>query len=84
MAAEAYRKKVDTVQFAALMGGIAEAIAGGDANAINLASQAGANAAATSSIQSQAHRPAGAPAVPPMLDLSTIMLSRLTPAIRLR
>ncbi|MBB3179963.1 filamentous hemagglutinin N-terminal domain-containing protein [Variovorax sp. Sphag1AA] len=46
MAAEAYGRQIDTVQFAAMMSAIAAAIAGGDATQINLASQAGANAAA--------------------------------------
>ncbi|MEJ8820415.1 DUF637 domain-containing protein, partial [Variovorax humicola] len=46
MAAEAYGRQIDTTQFAAMLGGIAVAIAGGDATQINLASQAGANAAA--------------------------------------
>ena len=46
MAAEAYGRQIDTTQFAAMLGGIAVAIAGGDASQINLASQAAANAAA--------------------------------------
>ena len=46
IAAEAYGKRSDTVQFAAMMSAIAVAITGGDAAQINLGSQAGANAAA--------------------------------------
>ncbi|MDO8768060.1 MAG: DUF637 domain-containing protein, partial [Burkholderiaceae bacterium] len=46
MAAEAYGRRADTVEFAAMISGIAAAVAGGDASQINLASQAGANAAA--------------------------------------
>ncbi len=45
MAAEAYGRQADTEQFAAMLSGIAGAIAGLDATQINLASQAGANAA---------------------------------------
>jgi filamentous hemagglutinin len=43
----------DTVQFAAMMGGIAAALAGLDATEINLASQAGANAAANNWLATQ-------------------------------
>lgn len=46
LSAELYGTQVDTVQFASMMAGIASAMAGGDAAAINLASQTGANAAA--------------------------------------
>ena len=46
MAAEAYGKKSDTTQFAAMVAGIAAATTGASAAEINLASQAGANAAA--------------------------------------
>lgn len=46
LSAELYGTQIDTVQFASMMAGIAAAIAGGDAAAINLASQTGANAAA--------------------------------------
>jgi filamentous hemagglutinin len=46
MAAETYGRQADTVQLAAMVSGIAAAIAGGDAAQINLASQAGGNAAA--------------------------------------
>ena len=44
--AEWYGKRDDTVQFAAMMSAIGAAVAGGDASQINLASQAGGNAAA--------------------------------------
>jgi hypothetical protein len=53
LAAQAYGKQPDTVQFAAMMSGIAVAIAGGDANQINLGSQAGANAAANNYLNHQ-------------------------------
>ncbi|VTU29278.1 hypothetical protein H4CHR_02372 [Variovorax sp. PBS-H4] len=46
LAAEGYGRRDDTVQFAALMSGLAVAVTGGDASQINLASQAGSNAAA--------------------------------------
>ncbi|MET3444036.1 filamentous hemagglutinin [Variovorax paradoxus] len=46
IAAEAYGRKADTVQFAAMMSALAVAITGGDAAQINLGSQAGSNAAA--------------------------------------
>ncbi|WP_454909647.1 hemagglutinin repeat-containing protein [Variovorax gossypii] len=46
LAAEAYGRQTDTVQFAAMISGLAVAIAGGDASQINLGSQAGGNAAA--------------------------------------
>ena len=46
MAAEAYCKRADTVEFAAMISAIAATVAGGDASQITLASQAGANAAA--------------------------------------
>ncbi|SDC49890.1 filamentous hemagglutinin family N-terminal domain-containing protein [Variovorax sp. CF079] len=46
IAAEAYGRQADTVQFAGLMSGLAVAIAGGDASQINIGSQAGSNAAA--------------------------------------
>jgi filamentous hemagglutinin len=46
MAAEAYGKQADTVQFAAMISAMAAAITGGDAAQINLASAAGGNAAA--------------------------------------
>ncbi|MDM0030484.1 toxin C-terminal domain-containing protein [Variovorax sp. J31P216] len=46
LSAELYGRDFDTVQFAAMMSSIAAAAAGGDANQINLAGQAGANAAA--------------------------------------
>ncbi len=45
-AAEAYGRRADTTQFAALISGLAVAITGGDAAQINLGSQAGSNAAA--------------------------------------
>ena len=46
LAAEAYGKRPDTVEFAAMISGIGAALAGGDAAQISLASSAGANAAA--------------------------------------
>ena len=46
MAAEAYGKKSDTTQFAAMVAGIAAATTGASAEEVNLAGQAGANAAA--------------------------------------
>jgi filamentous hemagglutinin len=46
ISAEAYGKKSDTVEFAAMVSGIGAALAGGDAAQISLASSAGANAAA--------------------------------------
>lgn len=46
MAAETYGRRADTVQFAAMVSGIAAALTGADAAQINLASQAGSNAAA--------------------------------------
>lgn len=46
LAAEAYGRRSDTVQFAAMVAGLAVAITGGDASQINLGSQAGGNAAA--------------------------------------
>ncbi|WP_307574737.1 DUF637 domain-containing protein [Variovorax paradoxus] len=46
IAAEAYGRQADTVQFAAMMSALAVAITGGDAAQINLGSQAGSNAAA--------------------------------------
>lgn len=46
LAAETYGKRADTTQFAAMISGLAVAIAGGDAAQINLGSQAGSNAAA--------------------------------------
>ena len=46
LAAEAYGRKDDTVQLASMIGGIAVAVAEGDARQINLGSQAGGNAAA--------------------------------------
>ncbi|MGF6525221.1 hypothetical protein [Variovorax sp. PvP013] len=46
MAAEAYGRRNDTTQFASMMGGIAAALGGADAQEANVASQAGANAAA--------------------------------------
>ena len=46
LAATAYGGHTDTVQFAAMISGLAVAIAGGDARQINLGSQAGGNAAA--------------------------------------
>jgi hypothetical protein len=46
MAAEAYGKQADTVQFAAMISAMAAAITGADAAQINLASAAGGNAAA--------------------------------------
>ena len=46
LAAEGYGRQPDTVQFATMISSIAAAIAGGDANEIHLAGQAGANAAA--------------------------------------
>lgn len=46
IAAEGYGRKIDTVQFAAMVSGIAAAIAGLDADQIKTASQTGANAAA--------------------------------------
>jgi len=45
MAAQAYGRRDDTVQFAALVSGLAVAVTGGDAGQINVGSQAGANAA---------------------------------------
>lgn len=55
LAAEAYGRKNDTVQLASMIGGIAVAVAGGDASQINLGSQAGGNAAANNYL---AHNPA--------------------------
>ncbi|VTU18932.1 Filamentous hemagglutinin [Variovorax sp. PBS-H4] len=55
LAAEGYGRRDDTVQFAALMSGLAVAVTGGDASQINLASQAGSNAAANNYL---AHNPA--------------------------
>jgi filamentous hemagglutinin len=46
LAAQAYGRQVDTTQFAAVVGGLAVALTGGDAAQINLGSQAGSNAAA--------------------------------------
>jgi hypothetical protein len=46
MAAEAYGAQGNTVEFANMMASLAMAIAGGDASQIQLAGQAGANAAA--------------------------------------
>jgi len=46
LSAEAYGKKSDTVEFAAMVSGMGAALAGGDAAQISLASSAGANAAA--------------------------------------
>jgi filamentous hemagglutinin len=46
LAAEAYGRRDDTVQFAALVSGLAVAVTGGDASQINIGSQAGGNAAA--------------------------------------
>ena len=46
MAAEAYGKKSDTTQFAAMVAGIAAATTGASAEEVNLAGQAGGNAAA--------------------------------------
>jgi filamentous hemagglutinin len=46
LAAEVYGRQADTVEFAAMMAGIAVAITGADASQINLGSQAGSNAAA--------------------------------------
>ncbi|PSL86388.1 hypothetical protein C7T35_02775, partial [Variovorax sp. WS11] len=46
LAAEAYGRRNDTVQFAALVSGLAVAVTGGDASQINIGSQAGGNAAA--------------------------------------
>ncbi|MBA3595722.1 MAG: DUF637 domain-containing protein, partial [Polaromonas sp.] len=46
MAAEAYGRHPDTAQFAGMISAIAAAVAGGNAEQINLASAAGANAAA--------------------------------------
>ncbi|MDR6539780.1 DUF637 domain-containing protein, partial [Variovorax soli] len=46
IAAEAYGRQADTVQFAAMVSGIAVAITGGDASQISIGSQAGSNAAA--------------------------------------
>jgi filamentous hemagglutinin len=45
-AAETYGRQADTVQFAAMIAGLAVAITGADASQINLGSQAGSNAAA--------------------------------------
>ncbi|MGJ7580839.1 DUF637 domain-containing protein [Variovorax sp. RHLX14] len=50
---QAINSQGDTVQFAAMMGGIAVAITGGDAAAINLASQAAANTAANNWLATQ-------------------------------
>ncbi|OUM03382.1 DUF637 domain-containing protein [Variovorax sp. JS1663] len=46
IAAETYGRQADTVQFAAMVSGIAVAVTGGDASQINIGSQAGSNAAA--------------------------------------
>ena len=46
LAAEAYGRKADTTQFAAMVAAVAAAATGANAEEINLASQAGANAAA--------------------------------------
>ena len=46
MTAEAYGRRGDTVQFASMLGAIAAALGGADAQGIGVASQAGANAAA--------------------------------------
>lgn len=46
MAAETIGRRTNTVEIAAMVGGIAAAIAGGDVAQINIASQAGGNAAA--------------------------------------
>lgn len=46
LAAEVHGRDIDTVQFASMMGGIAMALAGGDAAAIHAASATAANAAA--------------------------------------
>lgn len=55
LAAEAYGRHSDTVQFAAMVSGLAVAITGGDAAQINLGSQSGANAAANNYLM---HNPA--------------------------
>jgi filamentous hemagglutinin len=55
LAAEAYGRQSDTVQFAAMVSGLAVAISGGDAAQINLGSQSGANAAANNYLM---HNPA--------------------------
>jgi filamentous hemagglutinin len=46
MAAEAYGRQADTTQFASMVSSLAMALAGGNASQIQLAGQAGANAAA--------------------------------------
>ncbi|MEO8389919.1 DUF637 domain-containing protein [Polaromonas sp.] len=46
MAAEAYGKRADTAQFGGMISALAAAVAGGNAEQINLANQAGVNAAA--------------------------------------
>ncbi|VWX58290.1 hypothetical protein VARIO8X_130127 [Burkholderiales bacterium 8X] len=46
LAAETYGKRDDTVQLASMVGGLAVALAGGDATQISLGAQAGSNAAA--------------------------------------
>ncbi|MGJ7580836.1 DUF637 domain-containing protein [Variovorax sp. RHLX14] len=50
---QAINAQNDTVQFAAMLGGIAVALAGGSANDINLASQAAANTAANNWLATQ-------------------------------
>lgn len=49
----ASNSQADTVQFASMMGGIAVAVAGGDAAEINVASQAASNAAANNWLAAQ-------------------------------
>lgn len=56
LAAQAYGKQPDTVQFAAMMSGLAVAVVGGDASQINLGSQAGANAAANNYVTHSPNR----------------------------
>jgi len=72
LSAELYGRKIDTVQFASMMGGIAVAMAGGDEAQINLGSQTGANAAANNYVS---HSP-----FPGAREIATRENARLTAA----